>query len=528
MAGKVDIAHAGRFIGRADHQRLEREAARRVAAAGAALALPAWAQPSRIVLGQSAAFSGTAAQLCIQMHKGAKICFDQLNAKGGVGGRLIEIRQLDDGYEPDRCQANTEKLIKDEVFALFGYIGTPTSLAALQVRPGNHGVVVPRQEGDVAGAAPQHVRDDHDRVPPARRRLDREDLAAVVRDIRGGVGLVERPRHRHDDRDQSVLALLRAHIAQPARQEQRHVGVVRRGRREDLDVARPPRPLPLRAVGRHGQQVAALAPHHVVVQLVQPGVAARPRALVAQVAGDHDGREVGRRGCGRPAGQPRVPEPVERELGLPRLAVGVAAAAGADHGMTFGIALQNIPEGWIVASALLALGMPAPRAAAIAVAVGLRLVLRRTRLGVAMRAIVDDRALLQLNGGRPGRTAMLAWAIGAGLAAVSGVLIASEQTLSAVTLTLLVINAYAVAVVGRGVKRGIERASTLLMPIFIIVLLILLGFGIANAMRRCAASPKSLNISQRAAASRIRAGSTIRPRAAEPAAHSARPRWNAC
>ena len=86
---------------------------------------------------------------------------------------------------------------------------------------------------------------------------------------------------------------------------------------------------------------------------------------------------------------------------------------------------------------------------AIAVAIGLRLVLRRTRLGVAMRAIVDDRALLQLNGGRPGRTAMLAWALGAGLAAVSGVLIASEQTLSAVTLTLLVINAYAVAVVGR-------------------------------------------------------------------------------
>ena len=86
---------------------------------------------------------------------------------------------------------------------------------------------------------------------------------------------------------------------------------------------------------------------------------------------------------------------------------------------------------------------------AIGVAVGLRLVLRRTRLGVAMRAIVDDRGLLQLNGGRPGRTAMLAWSMGAGLAAISGVLIASEQTLSATTLTLLVINAYAVAVVGR-------------------------------------------------------------------------------
>ena len=85
----------------------------------------------RIVLGQSAAFSGPAMQLGTQFHAGARLWFDQLNAKGGVGGRQVEIRHLVDGYEPDRCQANTERLIKDEVFALFGYIGTPTSLAAL-------------------------------------------------------------------------------------------------------------------------------------------------------------------------------------------------------------------------------------------------------------------------------------------------------------------------------------------------------------------------------------------------------------
>ena len=48
-----------------------------------------------------------------------------------MGRRAIEIRQLDDGYEPDRCVANTKKLIDDDVFALFGYIGTPTSVAAL-------------------------------------------------------------------------------------------------------------------------------------------------------------------------------------------------------------------------------------------------------------------------------------------------------------------------------------------------------------------------------------------------------------
>jgi len=53
------------------------------------------------------------------------------------------------------------------------------------------------------------------------------------------------------------------------------------------------------------------------------------------------------------------------------LAVGVAAAAGADHGMSLGIALQNIPEGWIVASAMIALGAAPLRAALIALGTGL-------------------------------------------------------------------------------------------------------------------------------------------------------------
>jgi ZIP family zinc transporter len=53
------------------------------------------------------------------------------------------------------------------------------------------------------------------------------------------------------------------------------------------------------------------------------------------------------------------------------LAVGVAAAAGADHGMSLGIALQNIPEGWIVASAMVMLGAAPLHAAAIALGTGL-------------------------------------------------------------------------------------------------------------------------------------------------------------
>jgi branched-chain amino acid transport system substrate-binding protein len=101
------------------------------AGAGATLALPARAQAPRILLGQSAAFSGPAAELGKHFKIGADLVFDRVNAKGGVNGKAIELRSLDDGYEPDRCAANTKKLIDDGVLALFGFIGTPTSLAAL-------------------------------------------------------------------------------------------------------------------------------------------------------------------------------------------------------------------------------------------------------------------------------------------------------------------------------------------------------------------------------------------------------------
>jgi branched-chain amino acid transport system substrate-binding protein len=108
-----------------------RDAIRRVAAAGASLALPAFAQNNRIVLGQSAALTGPAAQLGLQMNAGARVFFNALNAQGGVNGNTIELRAADDGYEPDRCKANTDKFINDDVFGLFGYVGTPTCLAAL-------------------------------------------------------------------------------------------------------------------------------------------------------------------------------------------------------------------------------------------------------------------------------------------------------------------------------------------------------------------------------------------------------------
>jgi branched-chain amino acid transport system substrate-binding protein len=89
------------------------------------------AQGERIILGQSAPFTGPSAQLGIQFHRGAKLYLEQVNGQGGVARRSIELVNLDDGYEPERCVENTRKLLADDAFALFGYIGTPTSVAAL-------------------------------------------------------------------------------------------------------------------------------------------------------------------------------------------------------------------------------------------------------------------------------------------------------------------------------------------------------------------------------------------------------------
>jgi branched-chain amino acid transport system permease protein len=87
---------------------------------------------------------------------------------------------------------------------------------------------------------------------------------------------------------------------------------------------------------------------------------------------------------------------------------------------------------------------------AVAVAVGLRLLLFRTRAGLDMRAAVDSRGLAQLHGARPDRSAALAWAIGCSLAALAGILISgSLGSLSHLNLTLLIVSAYAAAMVGR-------------------------------------------------------------------------------
>ena len=83
------------------------------------------------------------------------------------------------------------------------------------------------------------------------------------------------------------------------------------------------------------------------------------------------------------------------------------------------------------------------------VAFALFVLLTRTRIGTAMRASVDNPALLRLYGGRPQLVAALAWAVGTSLAALAGILLTPVIGLQYYDLTLLVISAYAAAMLGK-------------------------------------------------------------------------------
>jgi len=101
---------------------------------GGAVAQQPGVTGDKIVLGQAAVFSGPAAQLGIQVRNGIQSYFAQVNERGGVNGRKLELVTEDDKYEAKEAPAASKKLIEaHKVFALLGYVGTPTGVQHLPV-----------------------------------------------------------------------------------------------------------------------------------------------------------------------------------------------------------------------------------------------------------------------------------------------------------------------------------------------------------------------------------------------------------
>ncbi len=89
---------------------------------------------TEILLGSSLALSGHASFLGTQTLHGALSYLNHINEQGGIHGRKIKVIAYDDGYDPPRCVANTQKLInEDKIFAFFCYVGTPTSVKIIPI-----------------------------------------------------------------------------------------------------------------------------------------------------------------------------------------------------------------------------------------------------------------------------------------------------------------------------------------------------------------------------------------------------------
>lgn len=103
----------------------------------------------KLVIGQSVPLTGAADQIGLAYLNGAKLYFDAINAKNGAAGYRIEVKAMDDGYNPAKAASNAKQLIDEGVDALFGFVGTASCDAAFAVaKPANTLFVAPFAASD--------------------------------------------------------------------------------------------------------------------------------------------------------------------------------------------------------------------------------------------------------------------------------------------------------------------------------------------------------------------------------------------
>jgi hypothetical protein len=89
--------------------------------------------PTTITIGSHQPLTGPAAPGYSEIAPASAAYFAYVNAHGGVYGRKIVYKYLDDGYDPTKTASVVRQLVlQDNVYALFDGLGTPTHLAAVQ------------------------------------------------------------------------------------------------------------------------------------------------------------------------------------------------------------------------------------------------------------------------------------------------------------------------------------------------------------------------------------------------------------
>lgn len=108
----------------------------------AAMAAPAFIRNARadeggitgktVSIGCSAALSGPLAGFGTDLRQGADAAIAQINARGGVHGRALQLNMVDDAYVPQRTTENVKQMLSQgSAFALLSCVGTPNNTAIL-------------------------------------------------------------------------------------------------------------------------------------------------------------------------------------------------------------------------------------------------------------------------------------------------------------------------------------------------------------------------------------------------------------
>jgi branched-chain amino acid transport system substrate-binding protein len=80
-----------------------------------------------ILIGSCSALDGPTRFLGSQTVLGATTYLHSVNDEGGIYGRKVQLLAFDDGYDPDKAPACFQRMVKEGVFALGFFVGTPTA-----------------------------------------------------------------------------------------------------------------------------------------------------------------------------------------------------------------------------------------------------------------------------------------------------------------------------------------------------------------------------------------------------------------
>lgn len=110
---------------------------------------------AQIRIGQTVDMSGPTSASVHESLAGVQLVLDEVNAKGGIGGKRIEIVRLDDAFDPARTVENARTLLQDQrVVALFMTRGTPNTQALLPLLEAHRAPLIAPSTGAIALHSP--------------------------------------------------------------------------------------------------------------------------------------------------------------------------------------------------------------------------------------------------------------------------------------------------------------------------------------------------------------------------------------